>query len=320
MPYRWTILRTDSAPGRALRGMIWRLEDEAGSDTLSAITYDSTSETEPSAAMSDIERGHERGAYTPHTDAPPLAFDARLPRRRRPLPVTLILSVLILLGLILALGFIYRSGTRKEGDAPRPVGEPVGAVREAAPAEAQPTDAAASLDIYTDEAQGVPNAPIFTAPPEAPVARPAPTPSAPAPVAAAVPAPRVAVTPAPTPVRAPAATPAPVRSSQTATASTAPRPSTPAPAAPAMRPTPPPAAAPAATAAPSGGASAQIGAYNTRDQAQAALARAAGGRGTRIEPVERDGKTLYRALITGFPDRAAAQSFCGSVAGGCIVR
>ena len=90
-----------------------------------------------------------------------------------------------------------------------------------------------------------------------------------------------------------------------------------------MRPTPPATPAPA-TPAPAvsagGGASAQIGAYNTREQAQAALAGAAGGRSTRVEPVERNGQTLYRAIVTGFPDRAAAQSFCGSRPGGCIVR
>jgi outer membrane biosynthesis protein TonB len=305
-------------PGPALRGMNWRLEDGPGFDTLSRTHYDSTPETEPTAAMTDLERGHDRGAYTPQTDGAPLAFDAREPRRRRPFPVTLVLSVLILLGLIFALIFIYRSGVREEGAPPQPVGEPVGAVREAAPAEAQPTDAAAGLDVYTDDVTATPSAPVFTAPPEAPVARPA----APAPVAVApVPAPVQPAPARPSPTPAPAAaTPARPATAPVVTPRPAPAP---APTAPTMRPTPPatpPPATPAPAAAPvvsaGGGASAQIGAYNTREQAQAALAGAAGGRSTRVEPVERNGQTLYRAIVTGFPDRAAAQSFCGSRPGG----
>ena len=53
-----------------------------------------------------------------------------------------------------------------------------------------------------------------------------------------------------------------------------------------------------------------------RGLSQAALAARAGNRPTRIEPVERNGQTLYRALVL-FPDRAAAQAFCPS---GCIIR
>jgi hypothetical protein len=283
-------------PGPALRGMNWRLEDGPGFDTLSRTHYDSTPETEPTAAMTDLERGHDRGAYTPQTDGAPLAFDAREPRRRRPFPVTLVLSVLILLGLIFALIFIYRSGVREEGAPPQPVGEPVGAVREAAPAEAQPTDAAAGLDVYTDDVTATPSAPVFTAPPEAPVARPA----APAPVAVApVPAPVQPAPARPSPTPAPAAaTPARPATAPVVTPRPAPAP---APTAPTMRPTPPatpPPATPAPAAAPvvsaGGGASAQIGAYNTREQAQAALAGAAGGRPTRIEPVSGTGRRSTR--------------------------
>ena len=41
------------------------------------------------------------------------------------------------------------------------------------------------------------------------------------------------------------------------------------------------------------------------------MARAGGGgRGKRIEKVERDGSTLYRTTVTGFPDRASAAAFC----------
>ena len=66
--------------------------------------------------------------------------------------------------------------------------------------------------------------------------------------------------------------------------------------------------------------SAQIGAFNTRAQAQAALARQPGGAGQRIEEVQRNGQTPYRAIATGFPNRAAAQSYCAGVSGGCIIR
>ena len=66
--------------------------------------------------------------------------------------------------------------------------------------------------------------------------------------------------------------------------------------------------------------SVQIGAFNTREQAQTALNRIAGGRSTRVEAVERNGATLYRAQITGFRDRAAAQAFCSASAPGCIIR
>jgi hypothetical protein len=69
-----------------------------------------------------------------------------------------------------------------------------------------------------------------------------------------------------------------------------------------------------------GPVSAQIGAFNTRAQAQAALARQPGGAGQRIEEVQRNGQTLYRAIATGFPDRAAAQAYCAGVSGGCIIR
>ncbi|MBW3560597.1 MAG: SPOR domain-containing protein, partial [Proteobacteria bacterium] len=86
----------------------------------------------------------------------------------------------------------------------------------------------------------------------------------------------------------------------------------------------PPAAAaaptPRAPAGAGGAVSAQIGAFNTRAQAEAALARQPGAAGKRIEEVQRNGQTLYRAIATGFPNRAAAQSYCSGVSGGCIIR
>ncbi len=119
----------------------------------------------------------DRGAYTPHHDAP-LAFDARRPSDRRPLPMTLIASagVLVLVGGALVMA--YRGGIRGS-EAPKAVGEPLGVIKTAAPA-GSPAEAGGPMDVYA--AQNVPtSAPNFTPPPEQPVARPT--------VAAATPAP-----------------------------------------------------------------------------------------------------------------------------------
>ena len=60
---------------------------------------------------------HERGAYTPpHADAP-LSFDPRQPvRGARPIPLTLILSVLVLAALVAAILWFYQSGVRQAGE------------------------------------------------------------------------------------------------------------------------------------------------------------------------------------------------------------
>ncbi|HEX2815607.1 MAG TPA: SPOR domain-containing protein, partial [Phenylobacterium sp.] len=117
---------------------------------------------------------HERGAYTPPTDAP-LSFDARQPvRGSRPIPFTLIISILVLLGLAAAIFVFYRSGVRQAGQPPQTVGAPVAGMKTPAPAEAQPQDPAAGLQIYkTEGGKGAlgPSAPQFTAPPEQPQAR-----------------------------------------------------------------------------------------------------------------------------------------------------
>jgi hypothetical protein len=271
--------------------------------------------------MADLDRG----AYTPPHEG--LAFDPRDSRRRRPLPITLILSIVVLLVLIVALVLLYRAGTGGGGE-PGTVGEPVGEVREAPPAEAQPVDPATGLEVYTDD-PAASGAPVFTEAPEAPIARPAPAP-APAPAAptgttglpdsapAAVPPAPVAAPPPPPARPAPAAaTPAtppvarPTPSAPPATPAPAP-PATPTPASP-----PPARPAPSVPAGTAGAVSVQIGAFNTREQAQAALARRPGGAGQRIEEIQRDGKTLYRAIATGFRTRAEAEAYCAS---GCIIR
>jgi hypothetical protein len=81
---------------------------------------------------------------------------------------------------------------------------------------------------------------------------------------------------------------------------------------------PPPVQTPPAVPAGTAGAvTVQIGAYATRAQAQAALAKRPGGAGQRIEEVQVGGRTLYRAIATGFRTRADAEGYCAS---GCIIR
>lgn len=237
----------------------------------------------------------DRGAYTPPTADAPLAFDARQPvRGTRQAPVTLIVSAVVLLILIVAIIFFYRSGVRQEGQPPQTVGEPIGAMKDA-PAEAdQPSDPAASLQVYQSEGDGAAPAPKFTPPPEQPAPRAAPA----APAAKAVelkPA-----QPAPKPAPAPAA-----------------KAETPAPkvAAPAATPVAP---KPAASAA--GAAGVQIGAFSSKAQADEgwdAAARIApgmiAGKGKTIVPVQVNGATLYRTTVTGFGSKADAKAFCDAL-------
>lgn len=244
----------------------------------------------------------DRGAYTPPTDAP-LAFDARQPvRGGGPAPIMLIISALVLIALVVAIIMFYRSGVREAGQPPRTVGEPVGEMKGAPPAEAQPANPAQGLQIYqTEEGETAPATPNFTAPPEEPQARPAPVtvqpppraaPSAGGPIAAAPIAP---VTPAlKGAVQPPAAKAPPPKTIDQALAQA-------------------PATKPAPTAA-SGGAAVQIGAFSSQAIADrewsAAASLAGGGKGKRIEAVDRNGSTLYRTQVTGFGSRAEASAFC----------
>jgi hypothetical protein len=276
----------------------------------------------------------DRGAYTPQTDAP-LAFDARAPRGgRKPLPVALIGSGVVLLVLVAGIAMYYRNGTRPAGGAPAVVGQPV-ATMKAAPDPnqvAQEVDPAEKLDVY--KAPGATTAaPSFAPPPEAPQPRPAPgltvqtvenapihsAPGTPAPPAK----PPVAVAAAPI---APAATP-PAAKPAAVAAAPAPKPATVA-AAPGLKPalsTPAPTAAPA-----TGGTLVQIGAYSSAalaDKGWSDLAKAypgpMSGKSKRVEPLERDGKTLFRTSVGGWATRAQAQAFCEQMkAAGraCIVK
>lgn len=263
---------------------------------------------------------HERGAYTPpHADAP-LSFDPRQPvRGARPIPLTLILSVLVLGALVAAILWFYQSGVRQAGQAPQTVGAPVAGIKEAAKADAQPQDPAAGLQIYrSDEAAGgqmqtLPVEPTFAPPPETPQARPT-TP--------------VVVTQAPPAKPPPAATQAALKPAI--------------PAAPVAKPAPPPAQkvavappppekkapAPEPKAAATGGARVQIGAVSSPaiadkawKEAVAAAPGLAAGKGKAVEKIE--GGTLYRTFVTGFGSRADAQAFCArlqSAGKSCFVR
>ncbi|HEX5776666.1 MAG TPA: SPOR domain-containing protein, partial [Caulobacteraceae bacterium] len=230
-----------------------------------------------------------RGAYTPPTDAP-LSFDARRPTltHRRPIPVTLILSALVLAAMIGAVFFFYRSGVRGADDAPQPVGTPIGEIMAPAPAENRPADPAAGLEIYkTDElAEG---APTFAPPPEQPKARPT------------------------TPVETAAIPPlkitkgaAPSENKQVVILDPQPKATTPQPKA----------TLPATPIKPVTGASAvQIGAFSSQSLADKgwndALAVAGGsGLGKSVTAVQSNGATLYRTTVTGFASRDAAAAFC----------
>ncbi|USQ97771.1 cell division protein FtsN [Caulobacter sp. RL271] len=259
-----------------------------------------------------------RGAYTPPTDAP-LSFDARQPvRGARPLPMTLIISAVVLVTLVVAVVMIYRGGVRGPNEPPQAVGTEVAQMKTPPPAGSQPQDPAAGLQIYhNDEAQ--PSA-TFAAPPEQPQARPAvPLPTAPVQTAtlpAAQPAP-TATQPA-----TPAAKPAPTIESLATAANQKPVAAQPKPVqVAAAKPTPTP--APVATkpvASTTGPASVQIGALSSPALADKAWTDAtrlapglAAGKGKKVEAIDKNGTTLYRTSVTGFASREAAKAFCEAI-------
>ena len=266
--------------------------------------------------MSDLERG----AYAPPTD-PPLSFDPRQPvRGSRPLPFTLIVSILVLAALAAVIVVFYRSGVREAGQAPQVVGTPVGGMKTPAPAEAQIQDPAAGLQIYqADAGAGAPPAdPQFTAPPETPQPRPATVVAAPAAVQSA-PAMRPAIPAAAATSRTP-----PAKAEVKIAA-----------APPIQKPAPKPASAQPKVAAPapvvtSGSAAVQIGAVSSTEladktwrEAVAVAPGLAAGKGKGVEQIEKNGGILYRTAVTGFATRADAQAFCSKLqAAGksCFVR
>jgi hypothetical protein len=119
---------------------------------------------------------HDRGAYTPQPDAP-LQFDARGPRGRKPMPMTLIGSGAVLVVLLGALALHYRHDSKGAVESARPVGTPVAQMKTAAPATAQPKpDASGTVDVFgggvaRNEAQTGGKSPTFAPAPEAPKPR-----------------------------------------------------------------------------------------------------------------------------------------------------
>ena len=284
---------------------------------------------------------YDRGAYTPQADAP-LAFDARGPRDRRPLPMTLVASGVVLLVIVGALFLAYRGGVKGGAEAPRPVGEPVGAIKTAAApgaVGASASDPTAGADLYA--AQNVPNVkPTFTPSPEQPAPRPAPqlrVETVAPPKVRIEPAETVAATsarpaaPAATSIRAGAADHAattgakPVQTAALTPPSAAVQAKAP-PNAPAAKTVEIAAGGDSAkivetTGSASGGAAVQIGAFSSKALADKGYADVSGlmggsmgGKRQHVEPVAHGDKTMFRTTVTGFADHAAAKAFCASLA------
>ena len=288
---------------------------------------------------------HQRGAYTPPTADAPLSFDPRQPvRGARPIPFTLILSILVLGALVAAIFYFYQSGVRKAGEAPQVVGQPAEVIKTPPPADAQPAEPAAGLQVYKEEQGGtinaVPAAPTFAPAPETPQGRPTtPVTVAQAPPVKAQPAqavPVAAIKPA-IPAAPPAAAPKVQTQAAAPPKAATPKAATPkavvAEKPPAPKIATPPAKTAEATPAPkaaSGGAVVQIGAVSSTDLAEKAWKDAvavapglAAGKGKAVEKIEKNGGTLYRTAVTGFASKADAQAFCAKLqAAGksCFVR
>lgn len=233
----------------------------------------------------------ERGPYTPRNDDDlPFdrsGFDARgRGGGRPPLPLTLVISAVVLLVLIIAVVLFYRAGVRSPGEAP-PVIEGAEGVTGVAPDAAQPLDRDADIEIFDPLDEQVDLAP----PPEAPGQRPPPL---------------TTDQPATPPTR-------PLETSPTTGQQPAPRPE--------PRPTPPAQPRPQPQPQPAGGsASVQIGAFSTEAAAERAYAEVAAafpqfasGRTRGIQRVTTsDGRTVYRTTVNGLSAQDA-RAFCGAM-------
>jgi hypothetical protein len=273
-----------------------------------------------------------RGAYPPER---PLAFDRYAERPRGgPAPVTLALSLMLLIAVGGGVFYLYRGGVRTPDGPPEPVGAPVRDVRVAAPLQPQVADPAAGLSIYKDDPNATPAAPAFTPTPEQPTPRPGVVPPATAPVSAMpiAQAPK-AVAEAQVPGPAPeTTTSAQTKHAKAPTIDTLLADATPAPK---TKHTSEPADAPVisdAGHAPSGGGFAvQIGAFSSPSLADKSWNSAAGlapgvmaGKGKHVVALNKpDGTTLYRTTITGFSTRGEAQAMCAKLTAAgraCLVR
>ena len=255
---------------------------------------------------------YDRGPYGTHPETPLTIDRQRPPRRGGPAPVTLVISIVLLALAAGGVFYLYRGGVRGAASAPQTVGTPIRDLKVAAPPQAQPEDPAAGLSIYRDKGAAPPSAPTFAAPPEQPTPRPVPPAPAVAPIRSA---PLDATAPPPArPVATPAAPPAKPKPAVVATAKPpAAKVATTSPAAP---------AAPAAPTAPavSGSAVVQIGAFSSASLAENGWSAAAAvspgsmaGKGKKVEPITKDGATLYRTSITGFASRDEAKALCDTL-------
>lgn len=244
----------------------------------------------------------ERGAYTPQTEEP-LSFQHHTPppAPRAPAPLALIASGIILLVLILAVVLFYNSGLNGRKGVPEEVGQPIGPVKMDPTEEAQPLEEGANLNVF--EGNKPEGTPTFAPGPETPQTRPAEVVSiAPPPAASGTPSTTVPLDTAP--------------ASPVAEQKPEPKPEPKPEAKPETKPEP----KPEARVTSSGPAMVQIGAYSSRaiaDAEFAALASSFGalasGASKRVEPVERDGKTLYRTSFAGFSSKERAQAFCDAL-------
>jgi hypothetical protein len=253
---------------------------------------------------------------------PPLTLDDRRrgPRARGPAPVTLILSLLLLVVVVGGVFFMYRSGVRGAGQPPQPLGAPLGDVRAPAPPQTQTPDAAAGLTISKDDPNAPTAAPRLAPPPEAPLPEAAP---APATSATASSSPAKPSAPASPPAKAvdkgdpidrliaqadkPKAAPAKVAGKDVAKD-----------------------VVKDAALDPGSAAVVQIGAFSSETLADKEWSKAAAvapgamaGKGKRVVAVTKDGATLYRTAITGFASREQAQSLCDrlqAAGANCFVR
>ncbi|MDB5482291.1 MAG: hypothetical protein JWO83_3344, partial [Caulobacteraceae bacterium] len=212
---------------------------------------------------------------------------------------------------------------RGAGQAPQPLGAPLGDVRAPAPPQAQTPDAAAGLTISKDDPNAPTAAPTLAPPPEAPLPEPAPSAAASQDGAARTSASASASSPTVPPPPAPAKTAAkaaekgdPIDRLITEASKTK----------------APPAKESANDAARDSGGPAvvQIGAFSSETLADKEWSKAAAvapgamaGKGKRVVAVTKDGATLYRTAITGFASREQAQSLCErlqAAGASCFVR
>ncbi|HEY3812909.1 MAG TPA: SPOR domain-containing protein [Caulobacteraceae bacterium] len=288
--------------------------------------------------MSDLE---DRGAYTPFS-RDQLAFDPRDMRRRRPVPLTLMASAVVLVAMAGAALMFYQSGVRGRNEPPRAIGTKVASIKTPVAPDAKPAADAGQLDVYVQD-RPEPGAaqPVYTPPPEQPSPRDAlaakPAVQA-APAAVPQVAPRVATAPktataypsleAAADAAETAPLPPPVVKKATAPKLAAATRARPAPAKAAAAPIKT-AAASGKTAAVGGAQAVQIGAYSSKALAdqefakvRASFGKFTSGRGVHVEPVQKGSATLYRAAFTGF-SKTQATAFCGALkAAGraCIVK